>query len=108
MEILAGTKSEKEYKRLKSRFDALNQVETGEELWERACEYGLLLRRKGLTIRSTDLLIAACALKTDAVLLHADAHYDLMARPPGLRVESHVHVLKEAFPVMVSLIFERN
>lgn len=96
LEILAGTRTEKEYGRLKRRLDALDQVETGDDLWQSACEYGFLLRRKGLTIPSTDIVIAACALQAGAVLLHADAHFDLMAKPLGLKVESFVKALGKA------------
>jgi len=96
LEVLTGAKSEKEYKRLKSRFDALESIETDDELWRKACENGFKLRRRGLTIPSTDVLIASCALQADAVLLHADAHFNLMEKPLGLRCESYVQVLKKA------------
>jgi predicted nucleic acid-binding protein len=96
LEILTGAGTEKEYKRLKSRFDALESLETDEELWQKACEHGFKLRRRGLTIPSMDVLIASCALQADAVLLHADAHFDLMVKPLGLQCESYFHVLKKA------------
>lgn len=63
LEILAGSKTEKEYNRLKSRFDALESLETDDEVWRRACEHGFKLRRRGLTLPSTDILIASCALR---------------------------------------------
>jgi predicted nucleic acid-binding protein len=96
LEILAGARSEKEYMRLKTRLDALDRVETDDALWQEACEHGFRLRRRGLSIPSTDVLIAACALRAEAVLAHADAHFDLMAKPLGLKVESHVGRVKKA------------
>jgi hypothetical protein len=43
-------------------------------------------RRHGLTVRSsTDCLIAACALRHDLPVLHADRDYDLLARVSPLR-----------------------
>lgn len=96
LEILAGSKTEKEYNRLKTRFDALESLVTDDELWRKACENGFKLRRRGLTIPSTDVLIASCALQAGAVLLHADAHFNLMEKPLGLRCESYVNVLKKA------------
>ena len=96
LELLAGAKTEKEYGRLKSRFDALDCIETDDELWRNACEHGFKLRRRGLTIPSTDILIASCALKAGAILLHADAHFDLMEKPLRLRSESYVQALKKA------------
>jgi predicted nucleic acid-binding protein len=96
LEILAGARTEKEYRRLKSRFDALESIETDDDLWRNAREHGFKLRRKGLTLPSTDVLIATCALQAGAILLHADAHFDLMEKPLGLRSESHVQTLKQA------------
>jgi hypothetical protein len=96
LEILTGARTEKEYRRLKSRFDALESVETDEELWGNACECGFKLKRKGLTIPSTDVLIASCALRAGAVVLHADVHFDLMEKPLGLQCESYTHVFKKA------------
>jgi predicted nucleic acid-binding protein len=96
LEILAGAKTEKEYRRLKSRFDALESVETDDGVWRKACEHGFKLRRRGLTIPSTDILIATCALQTGAILLHADVHFELMEKPLGLRSESHVRALRKA------------
>jgi predicted nucleic acid-binding protein len=66
LEILAGAKTDKEY------------------------------RRKGLTAPSTDILIATCALQAGAILLHADAHFDLMERVLKVRTESLVQALKKA------------
>ncbi len=96
LEILAGARTEKEYARLKARFDALDHVDTGDEVWQDACDYGFRLRRKGLTIPSTDILIAACTIRAGAVLVHADVHFDSMAKTVGLRVESHVQMVKRA------------
>ena len=90
LEIVSGAKSEKERKRLKGRFEALDSVETDDQLWESACELGFKLRRKGLTIPYTDILIAACALKAESIVLHADAHFDLMANHIKMEVESLV------------------
>ena len=97
LEILTGAKSEKEYRRLKRRFDALESLKTDDELWRGACEHGFKLRHRGLSVPSTDVLIASCALQAGAVLLHADAHFDLMEKPLGLQCESYVHALKKAW-----------
>lgn len=96
LEILTGARTEKEYKRLKSRLNALDHVETDDDIWRNACENGFRLKRKGLTIPSTDVLIATCALHEDAVLLHGDAHFDLIAKPLGLKVESHVRLIQKS------------
>jgi predicted nucleic acid-binding protein len=90
LELLGGTKTEKEFQRLKMRLDALEECETGTSLWERAHSFAFQLRRKGVTIPYTDILIAATALAREAAILHADAHFDLTAQFVGLKVESYV------------------
>jgi len=88
LELLSGTKTEKEFERLQTRLAGLVNIEADHSVWHRAFELGFSLRRKGLTIPHTDILIASCAMQIDAVLLHADAHFDLIASKASLRVES--------------------
>lgn len=96
LEILGGAKTEKEFQRLKTRFDALDSIETNTSLWKKAYTVAFTLRRKGIAVPYTDILIAACALKTESVLIHADNHFDLMANHIGLKVESFVRTVKSA------------
>jgi predicted nucleic acid-binding protein len=95
LELLAGTKSKSEYKRLKNRLDALENIRTDEIVWDMACDLGYKLRRKGLTIPYTDILIAGCALSEECILLHADNHFDLIAKHVNLKVESFVNLIKQ-------------
>jgi predicted nucleic acid-binding protein len=90
LEILGGTKSEKEFQRLKIRLDSLEECETDTSLWEKAYDLAFQLRRKGITIPYTDILIAATALAHEAILLHVDAHFDLATQFSSLKVESYV------------------
>ena len=90
LEILGGTKTETEFQRLKRRLDALESVKSDDSLWEKSYDLAFKLRRKGITVPYTDILIAACALKTGSTIVHADAHFDLMAGHIGLKVESFV------------------
>lgn len=90
LELLGGTKSEKEFQRLKLRLDALEACEMNEALWEQACKMAFELRRNGVTIPYTDILIASTALACEATLLHVDAHFDLVAQFFPLKVESYV------------------
>ncbi len=95
LELLGGTKEEKEFQRLKIRLDALEMVETNTSLWERAYDLAFSLRRKGITVPYTDILIAASALMMDATVVHADSHFDLMGPHCGLKVESFVEATKK-------------
>ncbi len=58
--------------------------------WEEAGRWGFELRRRGVTVPFTDLLIAAVAAGAVAVLVHRDRHFDSIAAHVGLKVESHV------------------
>jgi len=88
LEILGGTKTESEFRRLKRRLDALDSVDLDTSLWEESYDLAFKLRRKGITVPYTDILIAACALKIGSTVVHVDAHFDLMAGHISLKVES--------------------
>jgi predicted nucleic acid-binding protein len=94
LELLGGTKEEKEFQRLKIRLEALETVATNTSLWEKAYDLAFSLRRKGITVPYTDILIAASALMVDATIVHADSHFDLMRPHCGLKVESFVDATK--------------
>jgi len=95
LELLGGTREEKEFQRLKIRLDALEMVETNISLWERAYDLAFSLRRKGLTVPYTDILIAASALVAAATIVHADSHFDLMAHHCEIKVESLVEATRK-------------
>ena len=63
-------------------------------MWQAYCALGFTIMRKGLTVPHTDVLIAACALESDSIILHADRHFDLMARHVGVKVESRVDEIR--------------
>jgi len=88
LELLSGTKTEAEYRRLEERMSALHQVPIVPATWSRAARLGFDLRRNGVTVPHMDLLIASAALSISAVLLHADSDYDRIAAHSDLIVES--------------------
>jgi predicted nucleic acid-binding protein len=94
LELLGGTKSEKEYLRLKSRLDALFYIESDKRLWDLSSQLAFDLKRKGMSIPYADIVIAASALKERTILVHADSHFDSIARHTDLRVESLVSLVK--------------
>ncbi len=94
LELLGGARTEKEYDRLKSRLDALYYIETTKSLWDNASRLAFDLKTKGVNVPYTDILIAASTIKEKAVLLHADSHFDTIAKHSDLKVESLVSHLK--------------
>ena len=94
LELLGGTKSEKEYLRLKSRLEALYYVETDGILWGIASKLAFDLKRKGISVPYADIVIATCAMQERAILVHADSHFDSISKHTDLRVESFISFLK--------------
>lgn len=92
LELLGGARTEAEYQRLRDLLLALHPLPVAEDGWEEAGHLGLQLRRRGMTIPFTDLLIASIAMRAEAVLVHRDRHFDLIASHHALKVESHIPV----------------
>ena len=97
LELLGGAKTTKEFNRLKSRLEAFYEISTDTILWGMASQLAFKLHRKGLTIPYTDILIACAALESKAVLLHADAHFDLLAKHTELKVESFLSLVQKNY-----------
>ena len=94
LEIIGGARTQKEFQRLKNRFNVLDDIETDDSVWQKACELGFKLRRKGVTIPHTDILVAACALQSGSIIVHADTHFDMMAEHAVIKVESLVQIVR--------------
>lgn len=94
LELLAGTKTKKEFTILESRLDSLYEIALTEKVWQKAAEVAFSLRRKGITAPSTDILIGAAALSERAHLLHADEHFELIATHFNLSTENLIDVIK--------------
>ncbi|MBM4386924.1 MAG: PIN domain nuclease [Deltaproteobacteria bacterium] len=92
LELLGGTKTENEYQRLKRRLNGLYYIESTKELWDSASELAFKLRRKGANIPFTDILIASSAMSVNALLIHADSHFEKIAGYFDLKSESLVKI----------------
>ncbi len=90
LELLGGARSDDEYQRLLDLMSALHVLNADEQIWQKASRLAFELRRKGLTIPFTHILIAAVALQGDTTLLHRDRHFDILASQVSLKVESYV------------------
>ncbi|KKL69888.1 hypothetical protein LCGC14_2110390 [marine sediment metagenome] len=94
LELLGGTKIENEYYRLKSRLDSLYYIEADKSLWNNSSRLAFDLRRKGITIPFTDIFIAASTINTNAKLIHADSHFELISQHTELNVESYLPLIQ--------------
>jgi len=90
LELLGGAGTETEFATLRERLGGLHRLAMDEECWQKAARLAFDLRRKGVTVPFTDVLVAAVAIANQAVLLHADEDFDLIARHVPLVIESYV------------------
>jgi predicted nucleic acid-binding protein len=90
LELLRGTRSESEYRELEHTLGGLHQILTHDAVWDEAGRLGARLRAVGLVVQTTDLLLAAVALRAKVVLVHRDGDFDAIAKHAPLLVESYV------------------
>ncbi|MGA1839014.1 MAG: PIN domain nuclease [bacterium] len=86
VEILRGAKDNKSFQMLKDTFLSLPQIPIDNSVIETAAKYGFMLDRKGKTIPTTDLIIAAAA-EGKAVILHVDNDFEIISSIVGLKHE---------------------
>jgi predicted nucleic acid-binding protein len=76
------------YSKLVSDFSAFRWLNLREPEFDLACDLGQTLRKKGITIPSTDLIIAASAVLSGATIYHTDSHFDDLARHCDVRARN--------------------
>lgn len=89
VEVLSGISKEGEFKKVKSDFKGFHNLSLSEEDFFYASSLGSSLRAKGVTIPSTDLIIATSAIMAKCILYHLDSHFDIIAgHNPSLKVRN--------------------
>lgn len=78
LELLQGCRSIEERDSLRIKLESLDILPMTPVVWEQAYELGFSLRRKGLTIPTLDLVIAALAIANNTFLLHHDEHFEMI------------------------------
>ena len=86
LEVLTGAKDEAQYAELDDGLRGVHLLPISGAVWGRAERLRLELRRRGHLVPVPDALIASCALLYDCEVLHADRHFDMMARLTPLRI----------------------
>ena len=82
LELWNGVGDDRERKWLRELEQAVESVPTDTAVWMEATRLAQESRRKGLTVPSTDLLIAACSRVHKLEILHRDSHFDRLASIP--------------------------
>lgn len=79
-EVMRGARNDKERASLKDYFSVLDYRDLLQEDFLDAADLGFSLRRKGLTVKTMDLLIARVAMKHRLILVHDDGDFEFIAR----------------------------
>jgi len=74
-ELLQGARTSKDLSLLKSTLQGLPCLATSRTAWEEVGELSFRLRRKGVTVPLSDLLIAVLALAHDHTVYTLDQHF---------------------------------
>jgi predicted nucleic acid-binding protein len=85
-EILRGAKSKKEYQNLDELLDGLTYLPVEENFWGRLARFSFNLLKEGIVVPLANAYIALLAIENNALLLHCDQHFDLVARKTNLTV----------------------
>lgn len=80
VEVLSGAANEAQYGELSDQLEGLHKLPLTDAVWRRAERVRFELRQKGHLAPVPDLLIACCAVLHDCELLHADRHFEMIAR----------------------------
>jgi len=81
--ILQGIRSEGEKNKILSIFASLPYVEMTKGLWQRAAELSILLKKKGVVLPLSDIIIATIAIENDLPVYTLDYHFTQI---PNLRL----------------------
>ena len=75
-ELLQGARIQKEFDAILSIVSAVPVLEPTLETWVQAGRISFGLRRKGVTIPTTDVVIGTLALQNDCQVFSLDPHFD--------------------------------
>jgi predicted nucleic acid-binding protein len=84
-ELLQGIRSKREEEMILLAFEAVSHIEMTRSLWVKAGRLSATLRRKGVTIPFSDIVIASIALENSLAVMTIDRHFEQVQ---GLRVIS--------------------
>ncbi len=88
-EVGRGLRESSTLKRFHAVWDVMINVPTDNRLWDEAERTLWRLDRDGITLPLTDVVIACCAIRLNAVVLTFDKHFGFI---PGVRVADRLDV----------------
>lgn len=85
-EIMRGAKNKKEYNRLNDLLKGLDYIPVADSFWGKLSGFSYGLFKKGITVPLIDTYIALLCIENNALLLHCDKHFDLIAQKTRLKI----------------------
>ena len=85
IEILSYISRQTEYNAVSQDFSGMHDLTIAPREFDAAIKIGRVLRAKGVSVPSTDLLIAATAICHSAILLHCDKHFQTISKYSDLK-----------------------
>lgn len=82
-EILQGVRSEEEKSNVLDILSDLPYVEMSQPLWQKASQLSASLRKDGLNLPLSDILIAAVAIRNSFSVFTLDKHFEQI---PGVKI----------------------
>jgi len=86
VELIQGTRTEKERDNIKNRIKGLHLLQITDEHWHKTADFSFDLKRKGITVSTIDSLLAIVAISYNCRILHKDGDFDLIARHSSLKL----------------------
>jgi predicted nucleic acid-binding protein len=75
-ELLIGTKTQKEYDLTKNNLDCFNILDLDGRIFNEVSKVGFQLKRKGITVPLSDLIIAVQCFEHQLILIEKDKHFE--------------------------------
>lgn len=75
-ELVQGIKSSSEKRTILQAIEGLNQIDISNDLWLKAGDLSAKLRKKGITIPFSDLIIGIAAIENNLSVLTVDKHFE--------------------------------
>lgn len=88
VEVLSGISRKVDFEKVESDFKGFHFLGLDKDTYKEASMLGSYLRRKGITIPTTDLIVAATAIKAKATIYQIDSHFDIIALHTKLESEN--------------------
>ncbi len=91
LELLRGTRNDKEYEELRKKLSILPFLTVDDSIWLEVAKLGLFLRSKGVQSSIPDLFIAQIAIQNHCIVVHCDHDYENIAKHTGLKTLSFLN-----------------